>query len=199
MFLICLNSFAQIKDTIFLKEIEIKVEKTSKIIKHLKTKGTNSAMSGNSIKSIISRIDKIPSGSLSSIKFYFNSKFFDENKRKEYKDVEMGLLIYEVNEDGSLGSEIVDKEIRFILKAGHRGCIELDLTPLYLNTSESMYFGIELFKQQSGNDFKIMTKKNNESPNSLYVKYWDNNDWLLSNFGNTFFKIKIDLDVKLNR
>jgi hypothetical protein len=179
MFAVSMNSFAQVNDTIFLNEIT--VQKTRNKIKHIKTEGKTSSLTGNPIKSVISRIDKLPSGSLASIKFYFNNSIFDllpDDGLIDYKDVELCLLIYNVKEDGSLGGAIVDKEIRFLLRADHRGSIELDLEPLYLNTSESMYFGIELLKQQSGNDFRIMI---NENSIPSYMRGWNNDEW--SNFG----------------
>ena len=89
---ISINSYCQIKDTINLDEV--KVLTTNKKIKHLKTKGNNSSLAGNVIKSIISRIDEIPQGNLTSIKFFFNSSvlfFVKDDNKSEYKDVEMGL------------------------------------------------------------------------------------------------------------
>lgn len=191
--------FGQSKDTIFLEEV--KIEKISKKIKHVKTKGKTSSLSGNPIKSIISRIDQIPSGKLSSIKFYFNSNiifFIPDSKKKDYKDVEFGLLIYEVKEDGTPGEAIIDKEIRFTLRADHEGSIELDLTPLYVETSKSMYFGIELSKQQLGNDFSIMLKCDETNPNVLFIKNWKNDNWSGMNFGDgNSCKIKTDLKISV--
>jgi hypothetical protein len=190
-----MNSFAQANDTIFLKEITTK--KISSKIKHIKTKGTTSSLTGNPIKSLISRIDKLPPGSLSSIKFYFNNSLSDLfiDDKIDYKDVELVLLIYSVKEDGSPGEGIVDKEIRFLLRADHRGSIELDLEELYLNTSESMYFGFELLKQQSGKDFRIMVNSSNRNAAASYMKSWNNDEW--SDFGFTSLGIEMALDVRL--
>ena len=86
MFFISLNSYTQIKDTIRLDQL--KVIATNKKAKHFKTKGLHSSLTGNNIKSIISKMDEIPSGNLSSIKFFFNSSvlFFikdNDNLRNE--------------------------------------------------------------------------------------------------------------------
>jgi hypothetical protein len=196
IFIFTMNTFAQANDTIFLKEITAK--KISSKIKHIKTKGTTSSLTGNPIKSLMSRIDKLPPGSLSSIKFYFNNSISDllpDNERIEYKDVELVLLIYNVKEDGSPGEAIVDKEIRFLLRADHRGSIELDLEELYLNTSESMYFGFELLKQQSGKDFRITVNSSNRNAAASYMKSWNNDEW--SKFGFTSLGIEMALDVRL--
>jgi hypothetical protein len=183
VFFISLNSYCQIKDTINLAEV--KVLTTNKKIKHLKTKGNHSSLAGNLIKSIISRIDDIPSGNLTSIKFFFNSSvlfFVKDDYKAEYKNVEMGLLIYDAKEDGTPGEILTDKIIRFTLHSNHHGAIELDLRPLYLNTSKSMFFGIELFNKQIGTDFKIMTNRNNENSKLLYIKHWKNEDWNLFDY-----------------
>ena len=66
--LVSSHSISQIKDTIKLEEI--KIVATNKKVKHIKTKGINSSITGNAIKSIISRIDEIPDGKLYSIKFF---------------------------------------------------------------------------------------------------------------------------------
>ena len=193
VFFISLNSYCQIKDTINLEEV--KVLTTNKKIKHLKTKGNHSSLAGNLIKSIISRIDDIPSGNLTSIKFFFNSSvlfFVKDDYKAEYKNVEMGLLIYDAKEDGTPGELLTDKIIRFTLHSNHHGAIELDLRPLYLNTSKSMFFGIELFNKQTGKDFKIMTYRNKENSKLLYLKHWKNEDWNLFDYP---CGIKMDLGI----
>ena len=193
VFFISLNSYCQIKDTINLAEV--KVLTTNKKIKHLKTKGNHSSLAGNHIKSIISRIDDISSGNLTSIKFFFNSSvlfFVKDDYKAEYKNVEMGLLIYGAKEDGTPGEILTDKIIRFTLHSNHHGAIELDLRPLYLNTSKSMFFGIELFNKQTGKDFKIMTYRNKENSKLLYLKHWKNEDWNLFDYP---CGIKMDLGI----
>lgn len=197
LFVFSLNCLAQSTDTIHLKEI--KVQGNSKKVKHIKTKGKSSSLSGNPIQSMISRMDDIPAGALASIKFHFNSSsafFIADSNKKNYKDVEMGLLIYEGNEDGTPGKPITDKEIRFTIKADHRGDFELDLTPLYLNTRQSMYFGIALFNKQEGTDFKIMIDCD-KSPTHFYLKSWNRPDWFPFDFRNDAnCGLKMDLGIK---
>lgn len=193
IFFVSLNSYSQIKDTIRLEEVKVLI--TNKKVKHLKTKGRTSSLTGNPIKSLISKIDEIPSGKLSSIKFFFNSSviFFLKDIDKEgYKDVEMGLLIYEVKDDGTPGELVTDKVIRFTLRSNHYGFIELDLKPLYLNTSKTMFFGIELLNKQSDKDFKIMTNCNDKNSKLLYLKTWNSKDW---HFSDIPCGIKMDLGI----
>ena len=195
VFFISLNSYCQIKDTIKLEQVNVHV--TDEKVKHIKTKGAPSSLTGKDIKSIISKIDDIPLGNLNSIKFYFNSSvlfFVKDNNKSEYKDVEMGLLIYEAKEDGTPGELLTDKIIRFTLQSNHRGAIELDLRPLYLNTSKSMFFGIELFNKQIGTDFKIMTNRNKENSKLLYLKVGNSKDWVYPNIPHG---IKMDIGVIL--
>ena len=182
IFFTSLNSYSQIKDTIKLEEV--KVLTTNKNIKHHKTKGKPSSLTGNLIKSIISKIEEIPSGKLSSIKFFFNSSvlfFIKDVNKTDYKDVDLGLLIYEAKDDGTPGELLTDKVIRFTLHSNDYGFIDLDLKPLYLNTSNTMFFGIELLNKQSGKDFKIMTNCNSENSNLIYLKNWNSEDWHFSN------------------
>ena len=110
----------------------------------------------------------------------------------EYKDIELGLLIYEAKDDGTPGELLTDKVIRFTLHASDSGFIELNLNPLYLNTSKTMFFGIELLNKQIGNDFKIMTKCNDDNLKLLYLKSWNNDDW---HFSNIPCSMKIDLGI----
>jgi hypothetical protein len=55
-----------------------------------------------------------------------------------------------------------------------------------------MYFGIDLLNKQIGNDFKIMTKCNDDRLKLLYIKHWNNDDW---NFSNIPCLMKIDLGI----
>lgn len=93
----------------------------------------------------------------------------------------MGLLVYTAKEDGTPGELLTDKIIRFTLHPNDSGSIDLNLKPLYLNTSKTMFFGIELLNKQIGNDFKIMTNCDEENAKSLYIKTWSNGDWHFSN------------------
>ena len=70
IFFVSINSYSQTKDTIRLEEVKILA--TNKKVEHLKTKGKLSSLTGNPIKGIISKVDEIPDGKLSSIKFFFN-------------------------------------------------------------------------------------------------------------------------------
>jgi hypothetical protein len=178
LFVISINSYSQIKDTIRLEEV--KILSTIKKVEHLKTKGKLSSLTGNPIKSIISKVDEIPDGKLSTIKLFFNRSpifFIKDNDKANYKDVELGLLIYNVKDDGTPGELLINKVIIFTLNSKSQGFIELDLKPLYLNTSETMFFGIELLNKQIGKDFKIMTKCNNKNSNLLYLKTWNSEKW----------------------
>lgn len=195
IFFVSINSYSQTKDTIRLEEVKILA--TNKKVEHLKTKGKLSSLTGNPIKGIISKVDEIPDGKLSSIKFFFNRSpifFLKDSDRATYKDVELGLLIYEVKDDGTPGELLIDKVIIFTLNSQNNGFIELDLKPLYLNTSKTMFFGIELLNKQIGKDFKIMTKCNNKNSNLLYLKTWNSENWYHSDIP---CEMKLDIGIKV--
>ncbi len=199
LFVLAIPSYGQATDTIFLKEIQ--VSRVHHKTKHLKSKGMTSSLSGKALKGILNKMDDIPTGSLASVKLYFNSRvlFFVENdKKKDSKDVNFGLLVYDVKEDGSPGKAITDKEIRFTVTADHKGAIELDLTPLHLNTLSSMYIGIELLQPQVGNDFTLMISCSDSKPNSLYMNSWNADAWSAFNIGSTTScGLKMDLGIQL--
>ncbi|MEC4005861.1 hypothetical protein OX283_014415 [Flavobacterium sp. SUN052] len=193
IFLTSINSYSQIKDTIRLEEV--KILSTNKKVEHLKTKGKLSSLTGNLIKGIISKVDEIPDGKLSSIKFFFNSSplfYIKDTDKADYRDVELGLLIYNVKEDGTPGELLIDKVIIFKLNSKNQKFIELDLKPLYLNSSKTMFFGIELLNKQIGKDFKIMTKCNNENSNLLYMKTWKSEKWYSSDIP---CEMKLDIGI----
>lgn len=201
LFFLSINCFAQTTDTIYLKQVEIQKKSKGKTV-NLKTQGASSSLTGEAIKSAICRIDSIPSGKLSSIKFYFNHSFLDLFKGEsevEYKDLELGLLLFNVNEDGTPGKPISEKEIRFTVKANQRGSLELDLNSLYLNTEKSMYFGFELFTIQTGKNLRIMIETSRENSKTFYIKSWKNENWNLLDFGDKNLALKMDLKITLQK
>jgi hypothetical protein len=196
-FIFTSSFYGQKKITIYLEEIKVFNKPRGKII-DIKTKGTTSSLSGQIIKSTISRVDDLPSGKLSSIKFYFNRSLFTILEGKygvNYKDVELGLLIYDVNEDGTPSETITDKEIRFLVTSDHRGSIELDLRPLNLYAKNSLYFGFELFKEQTAIDFQIMIKSSKKNSKTFYMKNWKNDKIVVFSDGMENFAIKMVVAV----
>ena len=192
-----LSATGQTNDTIYLKEVQIekKQKRKSSIVK---TNGTQSSLTGELIKSALSRIDNIPSGKISSIKFYFNHSFGDFIKGKsevDYKDLELGLLIYSVNEDGSIGKPLMNDELRFNVAQKNRGSLQLDLTPLNLDSEQSMYFGFEIFTKQIGKNIRIMVEQSADNPKTLFIKSWTGDKWNGLDFGEENLTLKMSLKI----
>ena len=170
--------FAQTKDTIFLNEIKISKQTEGKIFRY-KTKGSNSALHGFSIKGMLSRVDHLPKGALKSVTFYFNQKHTLDFSKPTfvYKDVELALLIQHVNPDGTPGTPISNNAITFKVLASHQGSIALDLTPLEISSESSMFFGFELLKAPQNSEFRVMLKTTATAQNSLFLTHWKSSGW----------------------
>ena len=167
-----LSTIAQTKDTIFLQEVIVQKRQAKKDIV-VKTSGNKVTWAGKTIRGMISKIDNLPEGQLKSIAFDFNSgmiNLFKAGSGVEYREAKFKLLIYKANEDKSIGEPLSDQFIFFTIKANHRGAINLDLTPLNVDSAQTMYFGIELTDKQVGNDFVFSCYINPIA--KTYLKFW---------------------------
>ena len=126
MLLFPVSLFAQskIEDTT-LNEVVINANKKKKI-KKLRVKGfppLHNYFIQN--ESIITGINNCPSGKIKSVIFNFNNNFtrFVGSKfnqiNDEFLDMEFGLLLYEMNDDGTIGNVVSDSEIKFFVSKDH--------------------------------------------------------------------------------
>jgi len=128
------------KDSIiYLDEVIIQNNRAKEV--NLKTKNSGKESRGFQIQNskFVSLIRGIPKGQLNSITFYFNTSQVPE--KTEY---ELGLLIFEIDENGKPGKQISDKDIRFKLKSGKKAKTVLNLKNLNLDSQENLFFGIEV-------------------------------------------------------
>lgn len=148
------NTFSQqsIQDSIiYLEEVVVgqQVNRNNKII--IETKGKNNSTFSVQNESIfVSKIEKIPKGKISSIKFYFNNR-----KKTNYSNNDFKLRIFKVNSENKPGKEILEKDIRFTINENHKGEIELNLIKLNLLNHEQLYLGLELLNENKILGFSI--------------------------------------------
>ncbi|MFD2891359.1 hypothetical protein ACFS5J_04955 [Flavobacterium chuncheonense] len=187
------------KDTlIHLEEVIIKNnKKVKKYISKVELKGIPAFNGLNYVKKEVSAIRNIPKGRLSYVDFYFNTGLVNLFKKKlniNYKDTQLGLLIYEIGEDGKPGKAISENQIKFIVTKEHDGKFRIDLTPLNLQCTD-IFIGFEVLSTSDGKEDNIYVRYNdNDEACSYYIsKNSNNQNWLKTPFRKHF---KLTLGVE---
>jgi|SRR5690554_122230 len=165
----CILSAQSIIEETTLEEVLINTKKKKKIIKH-KISGTPAFNSFSQGNFIVTSIDKLPKGKISSVSFYFNTWFVDfadfvSGKKFDtnYIDVELGLLIYEMAENRKLGKVISNCDIKFVVSHKHKGAYKIDLSTLDL-PKDKFFIG-----------FKVLSETN-EGENNFYVRLFEDDN-----------------------
>lgn len=154
LMLFCTTSlFAQntIEETT-LDELEI-TSKGKKKIKKYKIDGINPEFQVLSKDNFfITKYDNLPKGKIISTTYYFNTwapnllNSINDDFKTNYKDVDLGLLVFEVNKDGTLGKVISDCEIKFTVKKEHRGELKIDISEIDFPTDD-FFMGIKVLSE----------------------------------------------------
>ena len=136
---------------IYIQEVAIETNKKSKVAKattlgtHKEIRGFNKADS-----KYVSLVRNIPKGQLVSICFFFSPGMLNKNS-----EFDLGLLMFELDENGKPGRALSDKETKFKLKANGKGKIKLDLRKLYLNSKEELFFGFAIYNDITRNPLLV--------------------------------------------
>ena len=157
---------------IYLKEVIVEQSKKYNKKVSIKTKGKkNSTFSVQASSTFVSKIEDLPKGKISSVKFYFNNRKNTDFYRNNFR-----LKIFKVNSDNKPGSEILEKDIRFSVNADHKGEIELDLSELDLLNLNEIFLGLELLNQNNELGFSLdcVTVK---KPTTYYKLENKDNQW----------------------
>lgn len=179
-----LFGMTQVNDSIiYLRTVDINKDKSErKIIRH-QTKGEDC---GNStigdIEKLVNRMDDIPQGTLKALTFYIDlvPTYVNNNRFAYHRDLEMGLLLYEVGEDGKPGKSLTEKEIRFVIPKYQKGDFTIDLNQLQIQLPRSIFIGFQAVTNLKEKKIKIQLKRNDKVIN--YSKSWNDLNWnLLSN------------------
>ncbi|SEH75391.1 hypothetical protein SAMN02927937_01237 [Paenimyroides aquimaris] len=169
MFPVALFAQNKIEDTTTLDEVVITTHKKKKI-KKLKISGTPAYNSFSQGEFIVTSVNEIPKGKISSVTFYFNTSFIDlvdfvSGKKFDtnYLDVKLGLLVYEMNENRELGNIISNCEITFVVPHNHKGAFKIDLSTIDF-PKDKFFIG-----------FKVLSQTNKEEYN-IYVRLFEKNN-----------------------
>lgn len=154
LMLFCTTSlFAQntIKETT-LDELEIASKRKRKIKKY-KIDGINPEFQVLSKDNFfITKYDNLPKGKIISTTFYFNTwapnllNSINDDFKTNYKDVDLGILVYEMKKDGTLGKIISDSEVNFTVKKEHRGELKIDVSEIDFSTG-NFFMGIKVLSE----------------------------------------------------
>lgn len=145
-FLIYGISASQSNDSIiYLKEVVISNSVRPKEIK-INYNGTrDESMGFYENQKIVSLISNIPDGKLTSVELFFDVKLYDTSK-----NLELGLLIYEINSEGQPGTSLLPENVRFKVQGNKREKITLDLSELNLVTKQNLFIGFETINLNKG-------------------------------------------------
>ncbi|RRJ87704.1 hypothetical protein EG240_14655 [Paenimyroides tangerinum] len=154
LMLFCTTSlFAQntIEETT-LDELEIASKRKRKIKKY-KIDGINPEFQVLSKDNFfITKYDNLPKGKIISATFYFNTwapnllNSINDDFKTNYKDVDLGILVYEMKKDGTLGKMISDSEVNFTVKKEHRGELKIDVSEIDFPTGD-FFMGIKVLSE----------------------------------------------------
>lgn len=168
---------------IYLDEVIVNANNNFSNIKTILTKGKqNISFSMRNKGIIISMVENIPQGNINTLNFFFNN-----NKKRAYKDVEFRLIIYSVDINNMPEKEVFNDDFRFIIKNIDKGKISLDLRKLNLKNYDKLFIGLELLKNSDSQDFLIDC--NSVKNNNTFIK--------MEGMGNWFQKQGSDLKTEL--
>lgn len=192
------------KDSIiFLKEINVTSEqKKKKQITKVHLDGRPSYSGLRQIEKIVSAVTNIPNGHLSYVDFYFNTGIVNLFKKKleiEYKDTELGLLLYEFDENGLPGKPISENEITFTVKENDSGKFRIDLSTLNLENYKNLYIGFLVLTKSDSKQNTIYVRFSEKENASTYIvnKIYQSQDWK-KYYSATPTHIKLTLGIETN-
>lgn len=178
-----------IKETT-LEEVLIDTKKKKKTIRH-KISGTPAFNSFSQGEYIVTSIDKLPEGKITSVIFYFNTWFVDfvdfvsgEKFETNYIDVELGLMIYEMTENRKLGNVISNCDIKFVIPHNHKGAYKIDLSTLDI-PEDTFFIG-----------FKVLSKTN-QGEHNFYVRLFEDDRFI--SYSEVVFKDHSNPDNKIQQ
>ena len=192
-------------DETILEEIEIISKKKKKIKKH-KISGKPAFNSFSKGESLVTRVQNLPEGKINSVTFYFNTSFIDlidivSGKKFDtnYKDVELGLLIYESDEFNKLGKLISDCEYKFVVANSHKGAYNLNLRNMIL-PKDNFFIGFKVLSETNKDEHNLYIRLFESENDLTYTEMWasdinNNQDRFLISDTN-MFHIKMTFEIE---
>jgi hypothetical protein len=149
------------------------VTSKSTTIKKVHLKGFPSYNGLEQTKAVITNSGELPQGTLKSVTFYFNTGLINHLKKRlkiSYKDVELGLLIYKANDDGTLGEMVSGNDIKFIVRASHRGAYKVDASSLHVRDNH-VFIGFSVLTDLPKDQNNIYVRYNETKLHNTYVRW----------------------------
>ena len=138
LMLFCTTSlFAQntIEETT-LDELEITSKRKRKIKKYKLNGFPPDFIDFSKNEFVVTNFENLPKGKIISATFYFNTwlpsfaNSVNEEFKIDYKDVDFGVLVYNMKKDGTLGNLISDSEVKFTIKKEQRDGFKIDVSSI---------------------------------------------------------------------
>ncbi len=173
------HSQSAVKDSLLLNEVTILKHQRYRNIEKIELGGWPMFNGIPGVKRIVSLVDEIPDGRLAYVDFYLNCGLPNMMKKTigiDYKDTEMGLIIYDVAPDGRPGKVISEGEINFTVKATHRGRLRIDTRPLNIHKG-ALYIGLMPLKELSARPYEIYVRFNENKHAKTFRQFGLSNKW----------------------
>lgn len=162
-----------LKDTILLNNVSIQKKHKKKTVSYDRTGHPAYGGINKTTQKMVTLLNDLPEGKILNVTLYLNTGLPNLLKKKldiNYKDVMLGIVIYEVDKKGRPGKAISENEITFLVSGKHRGALTVDLSKLNLQ-SGTMFFGISILSE--------LTDKEND----IYFRYCDEKSYTMYEYG----------------
>ena len=179
-----------------LDEILIETKKKTKTTK-LKLTGYPAYNNFHKDEKIITRVLNIPEGKLTAVSFYFNTGVPNLIKKElniQYIDVELGLLVYEVNENGSMGRVISEDELTFWVKKNHKGALKIDISSLGIYQKD-IYIGFNVLSDTNWGESNIYVRLFESQKHKSFTERIISNRFLKTDWTENDLHLKLALYV----
>ncbi len=145
------------KDTVHISEVLITKYSSKYKIKAQGLRGPcYSSDNLNDAQEIITLMDKLPEGEISTITFYFNEMLEAYKRQPEnFQDKDFELLLYTVGADNAPGERLVTETMILRLKKEHVGSVKINISGLGIKNPGKLFVGLKLLGQRAKNDFVI--------------------------------------------
>jgi len=198
--LFCTAATAQdfAKDTIKLqsvniskKRVKIRSQYISSFCTHHENLRDNTAM--------VTLVNDLPVGYLHSITYIFNNAF--DTKTADFKDAEVELLFFEVNDDNTLGEKVSYPKKTVFISKDFSGKMEIDLKGLNIKSDGKLFIGIKNLTKNIGNkaEFEVdgvcMSEKKNKREFISYDRRNDESPWQLTRYPIEGIKMRVKVEV----
>jgi hypothetical protein len=187
-----------ITDTIALNDVPI--------IKKHKKRTVNYSITGhaayngidNQTSKLVCLLNDLPKGKIKNVTFYLNTGLPNLFKKKldiNYKDVMLGIIVYEVDEKGKPGKVISENEVTFLVSEKHKGALTVDLSKLNL-ISGKMYFGFSVLSELSATEKNIYIRfcEDDNAKMYQYMKAYNSNEMNWYSYMKYNFKLHMKIE-----